>query len=478
MLDANKDIDQLFRKKLGDFEKTPPNLLWANIQTRLDQKQNGLRLTMVKTVGIAAAILLAFLAGWWMTNPTNKGTIPQNSVAIQNKINPNIDAPTNKASETIEMLSVNANPVAPAISKSSQKVDKTSSSNLSTLATFAANTTFINKLNDKVEPKTSELELFNSEKEFLSILQSKFKLAKRLTDWITTSKNDSTITVGSNIKSLNIKPFNDVSTGEITSITYNNPAKNTSGRWSLKAEIAPVFNSQPQNNRQGSSLFSDSRNYLSQRTRASNTVSAGMMAGYKVGKYLVVKSGLVYNKIHQTTSHVNLMGAIPTSYILGYEINAITPSGQVTLTRKGNSGINADPIFNKLSGISTSYSFNGELSQNIEFIEIPLQATYKLISKKVNVGLTGGISTNILIGNKANLSDNGTGIGSGETGSMRHIVYSSAVGVEIGYEITNRIVITVEPRLKRYMNSLSSNKSVNFKPSQMEVVTGLSYSFN
>jgi hypothetical protein len=203
-----------------------------------------------------------------------------------------------------------------------------------------------------------------------------------------------------------------------------------------------------------------------------------MMAGYKVGKHLVVKSGLVYNKICQTTSNVILMGANPTSNVLGYAMSASTPSGQVALTRKGNSSMDFALNLSNLSGISTSYSSNGELNQNIDFIEIPLQATYKLISTKVNVGLTGGISTNILIGNNANLSENGTGIGSGETASMRHIVYSGVVGVEVGYEITNRIVFTVEPRLKRYINSLSSNKSVIFKPSQMEVVTGLSYSFN
>jgi hypothetical protein len=172
------------------------------------------------------------------------------------------------------------------------------------------------------------------------------------------------------------------------------------------------------------------------------------------------------------------MGANPTSNILGYEMSASTPSGQVALTRMGNSSLDVAMDFSNLSGTTTSYSSNGELSQNIEFIEIPLQATYKLISKKVNVGLTGEISTNILVGNSANLFENGTGIGSGETANMRHVVYSGAVGVELGYEITNRIVFTVEPRLKRYMNSLSSNKSVNFKPSQMEVVTGLSYSFN
>jgi len=126
MLNENKDIDQLFRENLGDFEKTPPSFLWNKIQARLDEKQNGLRFTMVKTVGIAAAILLAFLAGWWMTNPTDKA-IPQNNVAIQNTINSGADTSANKTTDTVEMLSVNANPVAQVNSKNSQKVDETQS---------------------------------------------------------------------------------------------------------------------------------------------------------------------------------------------------------------------------------------------------------------------------------------------------------------------------------------------------------------
>ena len=74
--------------------------------------------------------------------------------------------------------------------------------------------------------------------------------------------------------------------------------------------------------------------------------------------------------------------------------------------------------------------------------------------------------------------ENGEKISTGETSNMRNIVYSTAVGLEIGYAITNRITLTVEPRLKQFINSISTNKSVNYKPSQVAIVTGLTYSFN
>ena len=118
------------------------------------------------------------------------------------------------------------------------------------------------------------------------------------------------------------------------------------------------------------------------------------------------------------------------------------------------------------------------LKQNIEFIEIPLKATYKLSNRQVNIGITGGISAGLLVGNKATLLGNGSRIGTGETSKLRNMVYSGSVGFELSYEITNRLTFTVEPHLKRYLNFLSSHKSVTFKPDFLEISTGLTYSFN
>jgi hypothetical protein len=480
MLNENKNIDHLFREKLGDFEKDPPMFLWTNIQAKLNVRRKERRIAALKTVGIAAAIVLAFLAGWWVTNPSYKGAIPQNSVAIQKEINLPSETSTGKTIETAKIVPVNAVKTVSVTPGNSPKMNQASPSNLSTLATFAPSTSFINKMNGTAEPKSDELVLFGTEKEFLDKLHKNFKLVKKLTDWITAVKNDSTTNFGSNSKSLDIKSFQSLSTERPTATALNNPVKTNSGRWSLTAEFAPVFNGLSQNNRQGSNLaYNGAKNYSTQKTTAKNTISGGMMAGYKVGKRLVIKSGIGYNKISQSSRNVNLMAASPLYNVPGNAMIASTPSGQVNLNKTGNSLISETPNFAYLfAGSSENYSTSSELQQDIGFIEIPIQATYKLIAKKVNVGLTGGISTNILVGNKAVLSVNGAGISSGETANMRGVVYSGAVGLEVGYEITNRIVLTVEPRLKQYINSLSTNKSVDFKPSQLEVVTGLSYSFN
>jgi hypothetical protein len=479
MLNENENIDQIFREKLGDYEKTPPAFLWTNIQGGLNAHRRVLRMTILKSAGIAAAIILAFLSGWWMTNPGNKSTVPQNSFSEQRKAGGIIERPAkeniiNRKNRSADTIQIASNP-----SKLPSKENRTSSAKLSSLATFAANTSFIKNNDLTIAPKSGELELFENEKEFLDKLHKNFKGVEKLTDWIARVSRDTVTDTTRKSKIMIPDPFKYNSAEGSVAIAFNTPVRNNKGRWSLKAEFAPVFNSPVQNSGQRTDLVSNTaQNYNPQKTTTENTISGGMVAGYKVGKRLIVKSGIVYNNIRQTTRNIDFMGVNPLYSMTGNTTLASTPAGQVNLDKTGNTRSDMVANSNFLLASATKYSGGNELKQDIQFIEIPVQATYKLIDTKLNVGLTGGISTNILVGNKAILSENGERISTGETANMRSIVYSGAVGVEVGYEITNRITLTVEPRLKHFVNSLSSNKSVNYKPYQMGIVTGISYSFN
>ncbi|HEY3389514.1 MAG TPA: hypothetical protein VGK38_08095 [Prolixibacteraceae bacterium] len=471
MLNENKNIDELFRAKLGEFEKTPPMYLWTNIQGKLNDRRKANRIAMLKTVSIAAAIVLAFLAGWWMTNPISKNAIRENSMVQQQVVKSNIDQPTNK-----EVLSVNSGQDSSGTSGIPPKEITSSSTKLSSLATFAANTSFFNNDTHSTAKKSEELVLSNTEKEFLSELHQNFKIVKKLTDWLATVGKDSIVTSKSNSQSVTVRKYSYTTPDKSATLAMNNPTRNN-GRWSLKAEFAPQFNNQGQNGRRDA-LYAGPYN-KPQETITENTYSGGMVAGYKIGKRLIVKSGFIYNNIRQSTRNLDFMGVNSLYNSPGNASIASTPAGQVKLDQVGNTRM-ADAVLGTAYQLNSSAKNSAEnvLKQDIEFIEIPLQATYKLIDKKIAVGLTGGISTNILVGNTAFLSENGERVGSGETGNMRNVVYSGAVGLEIGYVITNRITLTVEPRLKQFINSLSTSKSVNYKPSQMGIVTGLTYSFN
>ena len=478
MLNQSKNIDQLFHDKLGEYEKTPPSFILVNIQGKLNSRKMNRRFAILKTVGIAAAIVLAFLAGWMMTSQSENDTLMQNSITQQSVISNKVVPSTNTKAETAAAL---PDTIAKSVSTTSQlpvSINSTAKSSLASLVNIVPNTSDVGSDKLSTDQKIDEMVLVDTEKDFLDKLHTNFK---KMTDWVVTVGKESASDDKKDAEKIKIDPLKNKNSEGSISIALNTPVV-TKGRWSIKAEISPVFNGQAQNSSQSNDIKYSNSTQISkpQETTTENTLSGGMVAGYNVSKRLTVKSGFVYNSIRQSTRNISIVGVNPLYTVAGNGTLAATPAGQVSLEKTVGASISKDVVQNSSAQLTnpTKYTLSNELKQDIEFIEIPVQATYKLVDRKFNIGFTGGISTNILVGNKAVLSENGERISNGETSNMRNVVYAGAVGLEIGYDITNRITLTVEPRLKQFINSLSTSKSVNYKPSQMGIVTGLTYSFN
>jgi hypothetical protein len=213
--------------------------------------------------------------------------------------------------------------------------------------------------------------------------------------------------------------------------------KENERKWNLKIQGGPVFTG---GIKDASGL----------RTHPENTFSGGITVGYAVTKKLSVESGMIFNQIKQRNEIVDQ----------AYSNPIITPSGKVSANEWSNSNA-IKPV----------------LKQELSYISVPVLAHYKIVDKKIKMGVTGGINIDLLAGNKAEVNDSQLAVHT-ETSDIRDVAYSGEVGLELGYEIGKRITLTVEPRIKQYINSLSSNSAVNFKPFQVGLITGLSYSFN
>jgi hypothetical protein len=475
---GKKDLDQLFREKLGDYQKVPPIFLLSNIQNSLRSNRRAQQLYLLKTAAVAATIILAFLAGWQMTDLHDTNISKPLSASTQIIIN-------NPAPALAIVNSgdsgdaTNSNTKSVAIDQPNNR-NNNANSNISSFAAFAANTKFITKDSQPATSKSEEPVLSDTEKEFLDKFQNHFKLVKDFTDWIASSIRKDSISIGS-YESKSVAPthFKPVNPDNSVSSATNKSHKINSSKWIVKAELSPVFNSQIQNNASKTGYQSgSSQSYTAQKTTAENTFTGGVVAGYKIGKRLIIKSGIAYNNIRQTTRNTDFTGINPLSNLPENSTTAFTPSGQVRINKTTETFYEATLKSNSQFNGTANYSDASVLKQNIEFVEIPLQATYQLINGKVEMGLTGGFSTNILVGNNALLFDYGNLTGSGETSNLRKVVYSGAVGLEIGYALNDRITLTVEPRIRHYINSLNTSKTVDFKPFQVGIATGLIYSFN
>jgi hypothetical protein len=91
--------------------------------------------------------------------------------------------------------------------------------------------------------------------------------------------------------------------------------------------------------------------------------------------------------------------------------------------------------------------------------------------------MLGGFSSNILVGNDTYLNRSAGKTYVGETRDMEPLNYSGTMGIGLKYGLTKHISLNVEPRVKYYLNSLSNNSSVTYKPYSIGFFTGISYQF-
>ena len=68
-----KHIDRLFQEKFKDFEAAPSNQVWKNIETELSpRKKKRAAFFWWRLGGLAAILIIAFLAGNWFYNTQNQ----------------------------------------------------------------------------------------------------------------------------------------------------------------------------------------------------------------------------------------------------------------------------------------------------------------------------------------------------------------------------------------------------------------------
>ena len=60
----DKNIDELFRSKLSNFEQEPPAYVLENVLAGVAGARRKKKIIFWRIAGVAAALLLAFVAGW------------------------------------------------------------------------------------------------------------------------------------------------------------------------------------------------------------------------------------------------------------------------------------------------------------------------------------------------------------------------------------------------------------------------------
>ena len=467
----DKNLDELFRDKLLNYEQEPPAYLLENILSGVAGARRKRKLIYWRVAGVAAALLLAFVAGWQLNNgdglemnPTvdvSKSSAPE--VPSETKIQVEKVKPT---SETIPAVSQFA-----AIESNSQIRNDQSKSiaGRSKSETIAlANESFPVATNSEsllLKPLKSLYRQIYSESKNSNTLQTRkasknsFDLAEKSIDQQIMEQNKQMLAVESKSKE--------------------------KVRWLVGAQVSPEYS-----NARGS----QSQVYASNMLNASSNLvdlGGGISVEYKKGKRWSLQSGVYYSGLGQSSGNSSNSGgkdlqyAVNGSNYFNTVVNLDASSNRMSLNsnagvielKKVPSGMVLGTSLDDKTLASSVIVSPTNFIQNFEYIEIPLYLRYTLIDARFDVVMLGGFSSNVLVGNQIFVEDNSGKSLVGKTKDMEALNYSGTLGMGFKYGLSKRIFLNVEPRIKYYLNSLNSNSSVTYKPYTFGVFTGLSYEF-
>ena len=494
-MNEKKHIDRLFQEGLKDFEATPRDAVWENIEAKLNQKKKKRRVIPIwwRYAGIAALLLLLLTVGSVYFN-TSEYTQPNQVVETEDASSEKINTENNNTLEGLEnssetKIATTDNTNSPKETILEAPLNKLTTSNESSIA---ENSTSKNKNESRLtNPNNNAIANLTEEKNSPETIQNKTKQNSAVLassrENNTVDKEEVTIIDKEKVEKLiNNTSKNNTTIAktkeEDTDVLADKNAENnlltieealeknkdiiieeeeTQNRWSIAPNAAPVyFNTLGE----GSSI--DPQFNSNSKTGELN-MSYGLSASYAINNKLSVRSGI--NKVN-----------------LGYNTNDVVvfQSANSRSALQNISGSPADATsyvsFESLNTSTIPESFittNTSINQALGYIEVPLELQYKLSDKKLGINIIGGFSSFFLNNNEIfSEAENGNKTLLGEANNINKVSYSANFGLGLNYKMSKKIDLNLEPMFKYQINTFK-NTSGNFTPFIIGVYTGFAIKF-
>lgn len=471
-MNKNKNIDDLFREHLKDFEKKPEDDIWQAIESRLSEKKKRKPVFIWYNVaGLAALFLLLISIG---INVYKNDDKQLREIVIQpNKNNINLKNNKNITLQSVEKRNT--------INNKEQTNDNTKK--LTTKNNF--NNSLKNQL--VITPKQVINQKFASTEKKIKPLKKQKN--SPINDVEHIINNDITI-VDEKHKKNKVEVFEkeqlnigvlalkeDSEKINIETILTDKEEENTKEKQtkikklSIGSSFSPIYYSSLTN---GSSI---DKNIASNSTSSEYSSSYGVKIEYKVSNKWSIQTGIHNLNLNHTTNNVvatifePIAGSDPFSNIqsVSNKLVILTPINNSASLISIQDDINLEDS-NKI------LTANGKLTQNVGYIEIPLEVKYTLIEKKVDVQISGGFSTLLLNKNELVLDNNTNSFLLGKATNINNTSFSANLGVDFKYDISKKLFINLSPNFKYQINTFSDNDG-GFSPYQIGINTGLNFKF-
>ncbi|MEZ4838263.1 hypothetical protein [Flavobacterium sp.] len=513
-----KNLDRLFQEQFKDFEEIPPEIVWKNIEAELTKKKKRRIIPIwYKLSGVAALLIFGFLGTRVILNQpkiekTNPVVIEEkiNSTKNQNsavdseeKINQNelnsdenvsnkINNPQEKQlfsnDETVANGNLNIEKNSKKQNNQNSNLDKVNQKN-------KENTGLVSNSIDKTERTRQETEKNLNEKnnsELVDNSNTKLKTISETHKVIVNASLNNTKTQQSEKNSIiNDNQFvlenhsekideNKIDSTAVASSKTTKEELNTLGellqekekdqkpkvepkenRWQITSNVAPVYLGSSSNGSPIDSQFANnSKEYQ-------NTISYGLGFQYDVSKKLTLRTGINKVNFEYLTNGVEFYASLE-----GREMVSLSP------TSSSNTApivvFNTDVASSEVS-LST-WTQQGAIQQNMEYYEIPLEVSYKILNKKFGIDVISGFSTLLLNNNSLMIVSDGFSAELGKANNLSSVHFSTNVGLGFRYRFWKSFQANFEPTFKYQLNTFSNNDG-GFKPYFIGLYSGVSYRF-
>lgn len=472
-----KNIERLFQEKLKHFEALPPDEVWENISKELHPENKKRRLIpfWLRISGIAAVFLIGtFLLKDILTpQQTTPGitTTPIKAPIFDSEQEENTGFTTitpNSGSEEEFVTSVVASQKSSLNSESNTNSDSkinfesNSKSALIITDTKAEKSLVLITENQNESTTISSDEDTKYGKTGIQLDSPDLTSDKKSSEYFVKQRTESSDYEKSLTESKSIEQeLTELQQLEKKITEENQEEVIAFNRWRITPTIAPIT----MNSITEGSSISDSFTQNSKENIA--TLSYGMAFSYALSNKINIRTGINKVSVGYNTNDVEIYAS---TNVQDFLLNTVNIS-----FNKVSENIVVRPE-NPFASQTEFSPTKGKINQQLGYIEIPVELSYKLLDHRLGVEIIGGMSTLFLNDNKVSVISNGMSTVLGEADNLNQVHFSTNLGVGFKYEIFKSFEASLEPMFKYQLGTFSKNDG-NFKPYILGLYTGLSFKF-
>jgi hypothetical protein len=245
----------------------------------------------------------------------------------------------------------------------------------------------------------------------------------------------------------------------------------SANKWSAGPSIAPVYFNAIGDGSPVHSIF------VPNSKSGDVNLSYGLSVAYEVSSKLKIRSGIHRVDYGYNTNDVEFSSSLASS--TNGQINSINYAANsknlVVTSKTGGSG-NLDVSNSAIDASAQNLARDGVMSQQLGYLEVPLELNYALLDKKFGVNIIGGVSSLFLVDNSVALTSGELTTEMGEANNVNSTNFSTNIGLGVNYKFSSKIQLNVEPIFKYQLNTFSETAG-NFRPYSIGVYSGLSFKF-